>query len=133
MKNRTFFRLITPILTSLFVCFLHSPSTHAQSNGSEKLYKIDIKTQKKTKQAFATIKITGRAGYHCNTLYPWKLIIKEGGKETRTMTKQEASHFTKDNVTFVVPYLKADGNEATLKLSMCNDKQCIMENASISW
>ena len=132
MKKSTF-RLITPIVTSLFVFFLHSASTHAQSNGSEKLYKIDIQTQKKAKQALATIKITGRAGYHCNTLYPWKLIIKERGKETFSMSKQDATHFAENNVIFTVPYSKANENEATLKLSLCNDKQCIMEKASISW
>lgn len=127
------FRFFAITLTSLFVYLLHSPVSVAQSNRSEKLYKIDIQTQTKSKQALATIKVTGRAGYHCNTLYPWKLIVKEGGKETRTMSKQDAKHFTENNVIFVVPYSKADGNEATLKLSMCNDKQCIMEKASISW
>ena len=70
----------------------------------------------------------GRSGYHCNTLYPWKAIIRAESTEF-TMGKKEASVFEEKRVVFILGDKRV--KEVTLKLSVCNDKQCIMKTEKV--
>ena len=80
-----------------------------------------------------TVKITakGKSGYHCNTLYPWKVMVEGPESQKKTYKKKEAKVFTKEKVIFEVPRIK--GQKAKLKMSVCNDKQCIMHTEELSW
>ena len=88
-------------------------------------YKIVVTKDKER----TTISTQGKAGYHCNTLYPWKLTVL-GNKGEKSLKKENATDFSERKVTFIV--LKEDGKNATLKLSVCNDKQCIMKTEKFS-
>ncbi len=78
------------------------------------------------KNGKVVITAKGQGGYHCNTLYPWKLTVSD-----KTYTKKDAAKFAEDGVVFKIAPVK--DQKATLKFSVCNDKQCIMETASLSW
>ena len=68
----------------------------------------------------------GKSGYHCNIMYPWKIVVRgQSGKE-KTYKKNDAKTFGEKGVSFQVI-----GKEATLKLSVCNDKQCVMKTEKL--
>ena len=91
---------------------------------SAKEYEIVVA---KEKNNVAKVTTMGKSGYHCNTMYPWKLTVKDkNGKET-VYKKNDATAFSEKNVIF-----KAVGTTATLKLSVCNDQQCIMKTENIT-
>lgn len=87
-------------------------------------YKVTIEKKGDTTK----IVTEGKSGYHCNTLYPWKLTIGEKQKE-RVYKKRDASEFSEKRVTFSIP--KKEGTTGILKLSVCNDKQCIMKTETL--
>lgn len=78
------------------------------------------------KDGKVVITAKGLAGYHCNTLYPWKVTVTD-----KTYTKKDAAKFAEDGVVFKIDPVK--DQKATLKFSVCNDAQCIMETAALSW
>lgn len=80
-----------------------------------------------------TVKITatGRSGFHCNTLYPWKLTVEKKNNPPKVYKKQDARWFTQQKVVFEFP--SSVGKRATLKLSVCNDVQCIMHEEKLFW
>lgn len=87
-----------------------------------KEYEIAVK---KNKDKF-DVTTVGRSGFHCNTMYPWKITTRSrNGKET-IYKKKDAKVFGETSVSFLV-----DGTEATLKLSVCNDQQCVMKTEKI--
>ena len=90
---------------------------------------LEVKVDKTA--ATITITATGKSGYHCNTLYPWKLTVTGPGQEKVVYRKKDAKAFSKDAVIFQVPYKK--GQKAEMKMSVCNDAQCIMHTEEFSW
>ena len=83
-----------------------------------------VTTTVKDKKVIVTA--VGKAGYHCNTLYPWKITVGE-----KVYTKKDASKFAEDGVVF--KFDPAGVHKGTLKLSICNDAQCLMETAELTW
>lgn len=77
------------------------------------------------------ITVTGKLGYQCNTLYPWKLTVEGLVDGEKVYKKSDAKQFSKEAVVFEVPYIK--GQMARMKISMCNDTQCIMHEEKLSW
>ncbi len=68
----------------------------------------------------------GAGGYHCNTQYPWKLTAAD-----KIYTKKEAEKFGEESVVFKIA--SPGDKKASLKLSVCNNAQCIMETAELTW
>lgn len=68
----------------------------------------------------------GRSGYHCNTMYPWKITTRTNNGKEKIYKKKDAKVFGEKSVSFLV-----DGTEATLKFSVCNDQQCVMKTETI--
>jgi hypothetical protein len=78
------------------------------------------------KDAKVIITAMGAGGYHCNTQYPWKLTAGD-----KLYTKKEADKFQEDGVVFKMD--STNDKKASLKLSVCNNAQCIMETAELTW
>ncbi len=136
MIRRTITR--TLFLFAMMGAFSCTAPSAANADASGSTYNIKIKKNDNKKEPVATIEVNGKAGFHCNTLYPWKLTVKPGpgaGVEPQILKKKDAKKFAKDAVIFKVSY-KKDPNKKTsadLKFSMCNDKQCVMETIPLSW
>ncbi|MCP4196074.1 MAG: hypothetical protein GY762_02900 [Proteobacteria bacterium] len=101
-------------------------------------YDVQITTKVKKKITHATIKITGKSGYYCNTLYRWKLYLERIPgivSKRKTLKNRDAKQFAKDAVVFEVPYMSGPKEKisATLKFSVCNEKQCLIEKIDLSW
>jgi hypothetical protein len=102
-------------------------------------YVVKVETSGSGDARVAKITTTGKNGYHCNMLYPWKLTLTPGRGVTLARTafkKGDAKQFAEAAVVFEVPYQASAGAEkitAALKLSLCDDKQCQMETVDISW
>jgi hypothetical protein len=113
-----------------------SPAKTAKSGS---FYQVDISTTTSGDSVVATIRVTGKGGYGCNTLYPWKLTVTPGSGVEMDKTvyhKGDATQFAKEAVVFQVRYTAlagADKVTAKLKFSFCNDKQCQMEQVDLSW
>jgi hypothetical protein len=102
-------------------------------------YQVEVKTAADGRDVVATVEVSGRGGYHCNTLYPWKLTIEApdgvqlGKKKFR---KNDASQFGESKVLFRVPYRtsgEAGQIRAELKMSLCDEKQCQIKTLDLSW
>ena len=108
---------------------------------SGSFYTVKVETTGSGDARTAKITTTGKNGYHCNKLYPWKLTVKPGSGVTMDKTvfkskKGEAKTFSEAKVVFEVPYkVSADAGKVTakLKISLCDDKQCQMETVPLSW
>ena len=127
--------LILIVMLSAFSCT--APSA-AKADASGSTYEIKITPSSDPKNPGAIIKATGKGGFHCNTLYPWKLTVKPGpvtGPKPTILKKKDAQKFAKDAVIFKVSHKPNTAKKATadLKFSMCNDKQCVMETVPLSW
>ncbi|MDJ0761975.1 MAG: hypothetical protein QNJ97_03210 [Myxococcota bacterium] len=91
--------------------------------------KIDTKVVKDKKTA--TITATGKNGYHCNMLYPWKVSIKSGTDlpEKKVLRKGDAKTFTEKKVVFELTTGTGEvGIE--MKMSFCDNKGCKAEKRS---
>ncbi len=104
----------------------------ASQDKESTFFEVRVKENKNKKKPEATISVKGKSGFHCNTLYPWKLTMTDGKAEKKILKKQDAKKFEKDSVVFVVPYTAGSKVSVKLKFSVCNDKQCIMETVSLS-
>jgi len=139
-------QLGTPVVISMALFFCAASTARAAAvTKTGAFYTIKIQTAGQGDSVVATITVTGIKGYHCNLLYPWKLTIgpaegiafekdklKAGPNE-----KKDAAKYGEDGIVFAVPY-KLGANAAkdvtaTLKLSLCDDKQCQMESVALSW
>jgi hypothetical protein len=106
---------------------------------SGSFYEVEVTTTGSDGEMVATITTTGKSGYHCNMLYPWKLTIDPVSGVTVAkpkLKKEDAAQFTETGVIFKVPYTAAESATnvtATIKLSLCDDKQCQMESVALSW
>jgi hypothetical protein len=103
--------------------------SRAATGAKQNKKSLEVKVEK-TKEV---VKITarGKSGYHCNTLYPWKLTVEGGSNGSKVYKKGDAKKFSKESVVFEVPHIK--GQKAKMKMSVCNDKQCIMHEEKLSW
>ena len=90
---------------------------------------LEVKVEKA--KGVVRIVAVGKAGFHCNTLYPWKLTVEGGANGAKIYKKKDAKKFSKERVVFEVPYVK--GQRAKMKMSVCNDKQCIMHEEKLAW
>jgi hypothetical protein len=90
---------------------------------------LDVTVTKKANIVSITAK--GKSGYHCNTLYPWKLTVDGPAAQKKTYKKTDAKTFSKEKVVFEVPFIK--GQQAKMKMSVCNETQCIMHTEELSW
>jgi hypothetical protein len=118
---------------------LFAGASVAGTTKSGSFYQVEVSTKANGDEVVATIKVTGKAGYGCNTLYPWKLTVTPGSGVELAKTvfgKVDATKFTKQAVIFEVRYVARAGAgpmAAKLKLSGCDDKQCQMEQVDLSW
>jgi hypothetical protein len=99
---------------------------------------MQVTTKALKKNHLATIKVTGKSGYYCNTLYHWKLQLETApgvNPQKKILKNRDAKKFTKDAVIFNVPYIRGPNKKisATLKFSVCNEKQCLIEKVALSW
>ena len=101
----------------------------AKGGTTQKPKELEVKVEKK--KSVVRIMAVGKAGYYCNTLYPWKLTVEGASKGKKVYKKNDAKKFSKEAVVFEVPYVK--GQKAKMKMSVCNDKQCIMHEENLSW
>ena len=133
--HKRFFLTIAAVLALLIsLAALHAKPT-VKSNP---YYDVKVTTQTQEKRTLATITVTGKSGYHCNTLYAWKLRLEpEPGiaLQKKVLRKRDAKKFSKEAVIFEVPYNRGPNQKisATLKFSVCNEKQCLIEKIPLSW
>jgi hypothetical protein len=92
-------------------------------------YEIVVTRQIENRAENAIVKTSGKTGYHCNTMYPWKLTI-DSQDETKVYKKEDAVEFSERSVVFKVQCKK--NCKALLIFSVCNDKQCKMEKVEIN-
>ena len=100
-------------------------------------YDVKVTSTKGQDGTVATITVKGKGGFHCNTLYPWKLTLEaEPGVVVgkTVLKKKDAAKFSEKEVVFQVKYTPKTGQSigAKLKLSVCDDKQCKMETVSLT-
>jgi hypothetical protein len=138
MKQCSKFGILT-ILVATAVLLAATVALAATVEKSGSFYDVKVVTTGSAGAMVATITTTGKNGYHCNMLYPWKLTIEPGDGvtvEQPKLKKEDAKQFTEAAVIFKVPYTAAESAtavKAALKLSLCDDKQCQMETVALSW
>ena len=114
----------------LFILFSFVISVGAHASAADKkpasTSAKEYKVETTVKDGKVIISAKGQGGYHCNTLYPWKVKVTD-----KTYTKKDAAKFAEDGVVFKIAPVK--DQKAELKFSVCNDQQCLMETASLSW
>ena len=132
MKKVTFrvFSLIV-VLLGLSLSSLLLAGEKAPGEKTKGIDNAEYKVQVEVKNGGVRISTIGKSGYHCNTLYPWKLTVLGKDKKETVFKKTDAKLFSEENVVFEVPSKKAAPLEATLKLSVCNDQQCIMKTEKL--
>lgn len=117
---------ISKIFISAFFAFAvsaHAATADKKSVGASAAeYNVTVEVQ----GGKVVITAKGASGYHCNTMYPWKLTAGD-----KIYSKKDAAKFAEDAVVFKIAPVKEQ--KAVLKFSVCNDAQCIMETASLSW
>jgi biopolymer transport protein ExbD len=115
------------LLILMVTAFNLSAGDKKQAGSSPK--ELEVTVSKKAKIVSITVK--GQSGYHCNTLYPWKLTVEGPADEKKIYKKIDAKTFSKEKVVFEVPFIK--GQRAKMKMSVCNDAQCIMHTEELAW
>ena len=127
------------ILTAALVLVAATAAVAATVTKSGSFYDVKVTTSGTGGAMIATITTTGKSGYHCNMLYPWKLTIEPSDgvtAEKAKLKKEDAAQFKEAGVIFKVAYTAAEGAKpvnASLKLSLCDDKQCQMETVPLTW
>jgi len=130
---------ILTILVAAAVLLAATVASTATRGKSGLFYDVKVVTSGSAGSMVATITTTGKNGYHCNMLYPWKLTVEPAVGTTVAkpkLKKEDAAQFTEAGVIFKVPYTAARSAtvvSAALKLSLCDDKQCQMETVALSW
>jgi hypothetical protein len=138
MKQCSKFGILT-ILVATAALLAATVAFAATVKTSGPFYDVKVVTSGSAGAVVATITTTGKNGYHCNMLYPWKLTVEPGNGLTidkPKLKKEDAAQFTEAGVIFKVPYTAAESAtvvNAALKLSLCDDKQCQMETVALSW
>jgi hypothetical protein len=81
--------------------------------------------------------VTPEPGFHINQEFPWALTIAptspfHAGKK---LVKSEAKELGADRARYevVVPLEGSGIVDASLRLSICNDRECRTPSAPISW
>ncbi len=128
------------LMAIIFLSFLIvHPSLYAKPvYKSNPYYDIHIITKTLENKTHATITVNGKSGYYCNTLYSWKLSLdpKPGiVLDKKIFKNRDAKKFSKAAVIFEVPYVIEPKQKisATLKFSVCSEKQCLIEKVPLSW
>jgi hypothetical protein len=128
------------ILLAALALLTAAVSYAAVTKTAGSFYEIRVETARAAGSTMhAIITTVGKNGYHCNMLYPWKLTVGQGdgiSVSKPVMKKPDAEKFTESAVVFRVPYTATDAVKtmsASLKLSLCDDKQCQMETVALSW
>jgi hypothetical protein len=137
MKQCSKTGMLTILVATALLAATVAFAATVKTSGS--FYDVKVVTSASAGAMVATITTTGKSGYHCNMLYPWKLTIEPGDGLTVAnpkMKKEDAAQFTEEGVVFKVPYTATESAttvKAALKLSLCDDKQCQMETVALSW
>lgn len=127
------------ILTAMLVLAAATAAVAATVNKAGSFYDVKVVTSGAGDARVATITTTGKNGYHCNMLYPWKLTVEPSDGVTVAkpkLKKEDAAQFKEEGVVFKVSYTATTGAKpvsASLKLSLCDDKQCQMETVALTW
>lgn len=131
--------LLHALLVTSLVLLAHQTTAHADAAAeTSPYYNVQLATKKESKLHRATIKVTGKGDYHCNTEYRWKLSIQSQPGITlgkKTLKNEDAKQFTEEAVVFEVPYASGPKQKvsATLKFSVCNKKLCLIEKVPLTW
>lgn len=118
------------LLASILVLPLVACAGDATHEGD--VFSVLVKTAGKGEKGSATVRVTGKAGYHCNTLYPWKLTLRTA-KGEKVIKKDQAKVFSEPKVQFELTDISLSATKAELKLSMCNEKQCQNKTVDLSF
>lgn len=119
------------LITTSLMIFAMTAATLPAYSGDATKNKKELTVKVTQTPSTVTVTAKGKSGYHINTLYPWKLIVEGPKGEKKIYKKQDAKQFSEKTVVFEVPHVK--GQTAKLKMSVCNDTQCIMHTESLSW
>jgi len=123
---------------SVALLFAAAPGRAGSVRKTGDFYSVTVTTSKEGGKEIATVRVKGRAGYHCNTLYHWKLAVDPVPRvqlEKQLLENRDAQEFSAGGVIFRVRYFGGSGQKmsAKLKFSVCNDKQCVMEAVDLGW
>lgn len=129
-------RIISAILFTLLTFVYVFPKTAQAETKTTSYYNIDTQTTSVKGRSVTTVSVKGKGGFHCNTLYPWKLTLTPDPGITLKQTvlkKKDAAKFSEGIVEFEVKYTPKAGKAISgkLKFSVCNAKQCKMEVVSL--
>ncbi len=113
-------------VTSISLAFCKNVDAAAEEKKNSEISGQEYAVTATVQDGKIIISAKGKGGYHCNTAYPWKLIT-----EQKTYTKQDAEKYSEESVVFRIDNNKEQ--KASLKFSICNNLQCIMETANLSW
>ena len=128
-----FNNLLHALMVTSLVLLVHQTTAHADAAAEPSpYYNVQLTTKKETKPHLATIKVTGKGDYHCNTEYRWKLSVQSQPGVTlgkKILKNGDAKRFTEEAVVFEVPYTSAPKQKvsATHKFRVCNDKLRLIE------
>lgn len=81
--------------------------------------------------------VTPEPGFHINQEFPWALTIAPGSPflPGKKFVKSEAKELVAERARYEVT-IPAEGSglvEGTLRLSVCNDRECRTPSAPVSW
>jgi len=127
------------ILVAALVFCATGVTSAAETVKKGAFYEVRVDTTRSANGSMtATITTVGKSGYHCNMLYPWKLVVdqSEGLSVAKPVQKKEdAVQFTEKAVVFRFLFTASAAVKtlsASLKLSLCDDKQCQMETVILT-
>lgn len=120
-----------------------SSSSIAASRIDNENYTVEIKTAgagyKANQEGTVDIKIEAKGDYHLNAKYPVKFTLTdpapEGVKYPKAVLKREDGKFEDKTGGFSVPFVASRAGKAKisgkLSVSVCSDKNCLMEKLDL--
>lgn len=83
------------------------------------------------------VEVTPEPGFHINLEFPWALTIAPSSPflAGKKLVKSEAKELAADRARYevVVPLEGSGIVDASLRLSICNDRECRTPSAPVSW
>jgi hypothetical protein len=112
------------------------------SKADTEAYTVELKAAgdyKATQEGNTDLLITSKGDFHINPKFPVKFKLTdpapEGVKYPKALLKREDGTFSDTKGSFKVPFVAAKSGTAVvsgvLSLSVCNDKQCLMEKLDL--
>jgi hypothetical protein len=127
-------KIATFTTVTLFAAILVLPLVACAGDATQEgdVYAVSTKTSGKGDKGAVTVTVTGKDGYKCNILYPWKLTLRDPTGE-KVVKKDQAKVFSESKVQFDLGDISLGATKAQLKLSVCNDKQCQNKTVDLSF